>query len=111
MKAYEQVDVIQSYKILDKAISGMVLTDEDRLMLYRFKDKLTDSESFEFTVNRLFNGYQLKTWKDIVERFLNERRTIRLMCDFYLIPVGDTNWVLKCNDQDFLPDQIGRAHV
>lgn len=96
------IDLNLVYNILTKAIEGEELTYFERVMLYRFKDKLTDSESFEFTTNRTFSGLQLKFEKDRIEDLLNERLPINLHCNFTLKPVDKTNWELYQGESLFL---------
>lgn len=94
MSNTKQINLAKVYQSLDKAISGQVLDYSDRLNLLRFKHKLTDSESFEFTTNRTFSALQLKHEKDSIESSLMKREVISLSCDFELVPVGITNWEL-----------------
>lgn len=88
--------------VLAKVMNDPSYTLEEKILIYRFRDKLTDTESFELRVNREFSAIQLKTEKDGVDKAIWERTPIYLPCGFYLKPVQETNWELYLNDEIFL---------
>jgi len=88
------IDLKLVWDTMNKVIEGVIPTESDRLILYRFKDKLTDSEKFEFTVNKEFSRIQLKELKDEIEYLIDNRFKVVLKMGFELVPYAEVNWKL-----------------
>jgi hypothetical protein len=87
--------------LLKAASDDQYYTQEERMNLYRFVDKLSDSDAFEGIVNKAFSEVKNKT-KLSIDSNLQSRTPIRLNCGFELVPVGSTNWELVLNGSEFL---------
>jgi hypothetical protein len=100
------VNLKSVWTVLDKISNGFNLTEDERILIYRFKDKLTDSSKFESDTNREFSRLQLLKRKDAIEAKLVERSVIHLNCKFSLVPqkdywsvyVGTDEWLTKLDD-------------
>lgn len=102
MNFSKNISMIKVYKVLEGFIENNSNPFEDRLAIYRFLSKLSDTEEFELQVNREFSAYKLKNKKDTIEEKLRERSDIDLMCGFSLHPYQQTNWQLFLHDELFL---------
>lgn len=102
MKINKNISLPKVYKILESYCKDLSHPLEDRMMIYRFLNKLSDTEDFELKVNREFSAYKLKNKKDAIEDAIINRVDIQLPCEFVLHPVKITNWQLYWNDELFL---------
>lgn len=102
MKITKNISLNRVYKLFESLIADNHLSLDDRVLLYRFLNKLTDTEEFELHVNREFSAHKLKTKKDNIEMLLSQREEINLPCEFVLQPYKSTNWQLYWNDELFL---------
>lgn len=102
MKINKNINLVKTYKILENFITDNSQPYEDRLTIYRFLNKLTDTEDFELRVNREFSAYKLKNKKDEIEMNINKRVEINLSCGFSLVPYRADSWKLYLDDELFL---------
>ena len=103
MKSIDKnINLIEVYEVLNKFIHTNSNPLTERLSIYRFLNKLSDTEEFELRVNREFSAYKLKNQKDKYLKLIEERQEIQLPCEFTLVPYQLTNWRLYWKDDLFL---------
>lgn len=103
MKSVDKnINLIEVYEILNKFIHTNSNPLNERLSIYRFLNKLSDTEEFELRVNREFSAYKLKNQKDKYLKLIEDRKEIQLPCEFTLVPYQLTNWKLYWKDDLFL---------
>lgn len=102
MTISKSISIPKVYRVLEEFCKNNANAFDDRLAIYRFLNKLSDTEEFELQVNREFSAYKLKNRKDQIEDALRERKDLELMCGFSLHPYKVTNWQLYLNDELFL---------
>jgi hypothetical protein len=102
MKIKKELNLDNVRKILLKLIDDYNYNLNDRIEIYRFFHKLTDSESFEVIVNRQFSALKLKLEKAGIEEALNSRKPFFMKCGFILKPVQEVSWELYLNNEIFL---------
>jgi len=107
MNIQKSINLRKVYSILNEMISNPEFSAEDRLLLYRFLDKLSDTDAFENVVNRKFSIIKRKSWKSAIEKCITDRSEIVLKCGFCLLPSGVSNWELYLNNELFL-DQLDK---
>lgn len=105
MKVSKNVNSTEVYHLLKGLTQCNMLPFESRVLLYRFLDKLADSEEFELKMNREFSAIKLIEDKDAIQNNIKNKIAIILGCGFILIPdeVGD-NWHLQQESDLFLSD-------
>lgn len=103
MKSIDKnINLIEVYEVLNKFIHTNSNPLTERLSIYRFLNKLSDTEEFELRVNREFSAYKLKNQKDKYLKLIEDRKEIQLPCEFTLVPYQLTNWRLYWKDDLFL---------
>lgn len=102
MNEEKGIDFKKVYSILSELLDNQSLPLTDRILLYRFVDKLKDSEKFEGLVNRNFNALYLLQEKDGINESIENNKSIFLPCRFYLKPIGNDNWELYLDNSLFL---------
>lgn len=107
MDIQKSINLKKVYDILNDMVSNPELSAYDRILMYRFLDKLSDTEAFEAIVNREFSMIKRNLWKNEVENCIADRKEVILKCGFCLVPSGMSNWELYLNNELFL-DQLDK---
>ncbi len=102
MKIDRAFNLSELRSLLMDLINDPHLPMTNRILLYRFLDKITDSDKFSLRVNKEFSALNLKMDKNRINDSIVNRNPINLNCDFYLKPVQTTNWELHWNNRLFL---------
>jgi hypothetical protein len=102
MKIKKDLDLDNVRKILLELIDDLNYNLYDRIEIYRFLYKLSNSENFGVIVNKQFSAIRLKLEKTEIDEKLNSRNPIFMKCGFMLKPVQETNWELYLNNELFL---------
>lgn len=107
MKIRKEININNVKNLILEIIDDLNYSLTDRMELYRFINKLSDSENFEVTVNRQLSALKLKNDKEFINSSIDSRKDIFLKCGFLLKPVQETNWELFLNNESFL-DQLDK---
>lgn len=107
MNIQKSINLKEVFNIITEMIGNPELSARDRILMYRFLDKLSDADTFENVVNKEFSTIKRKTWKDAIEKSIADRKEIVLKCGFCLLPTGASNWELYLNNELFL-DQLDK---
>jgi len=102
MKIKRELNFDKVRKTLLEFIEDLNYNLNDRIEVYRFLHKLSDSEKFGALVNRNFSASKLKLEKKGIDEALNSRKSLFMKCGFMLKPVHDINWELYLNNELFL---------
>jgi hypothetical protein len=102
MKIKKEISLSRVRRILLELIDDLNYDLNDRIEIYRFFHKISNSESFEVIINKHFSALKLKLEKSGIEEALNSRKNLFMKCGFMLKPVQETNWELYLNNELFL---------
>jgi hypothetical protein len=102
VKIKKEINLGKVRKILLDFIEDLNYNLNDRIEIYRFLHKLSDSENFEIVVNKQLSGLKMKLESCDVEEAINSRKKFFMRCGFMLKPVQGDSWELYQNNELFL---------